>query len=158
MIKTSPSHRLFSLLAPLALLLAAANLHAESPISTSLSGAAEVPPVTTAATGTVHITITPDRMVSGNIKVSGMVPTMAHIHEGAIGKNGPPIITLTKVLDDSFAVPAESKLSEAQYSSFLAGHLYINVHSAAYPNGEIRGQLPGKPMRIANGTGRGKSP
>jgi hypothetical protein len=158
MIKTSPPCRLFSLLAPLALLLAAANLHAESAISTSLSGAAEVPPVTTAAQGTVHITISPDRKVSGNIKVSGMVPTMAHIHEGAIGKNGPPIITLTKVLDDSFAVPADAKLSEAQYSSFLAGNLYINVHSAAYPNGEIRGQLPGKPMRIANKTGRGESP
>ena len=150
MINPSPSRRLLSFLAPLALLLTAANLHAESPISISLSGAAEVPPVTTAAKGTVHITITPDRMVSGNIKVSGIVPTMAHIHEGTIGKNGPPIITLNKTLDDSFAVPADAKLSEAQYSSFLAGNLYINAHSAAYPNGEIRAQLPGKPMRIAN--------
>jgi len=150
MINPSPSRCLLSFLVPLALLLTAANLHAESPISISLSGAAEVPPVTTAAKGTVHITITPDRMVSGNIKVSGIVPTMAHIHEGTVGKNGPPIITLNKTLDDSFAVPADAKLSEAQYSSFLAGNLYINAHSAAYPNGEIRAQLPGKPMRIAN--------
>lgn len=156
--KMSPFRRRLALFSPLVMLLAVANLHAESPISTSMAGVAEVPPVNTAAKGTANIVISPDRMVSGNIKVSGMVPTMAHIHEGAIGKNEPPIITLTKVLDDSFAVPPESKLSEAQYSSFLAGNLYINVHSTAYPNGEIRGQLPGKPMRIANGTGHGESP
>ena len=123
------------------LLVASANLHAQQPISISLSGDAEVPPVTTSAKGTGQITVMPDRTVSGSIKVSGLVPTMAHIHEGAVGKNGPPIITLTKTASDSFAVPAGARLTDAQYTGFTSGELYVNVHSAQYPNGEIRAQL-----------------
>lgn len=146
--QSSPIRRPCRLL-PLAILLASANLYAESPISTSLTGAAEVPAVTTTASGKVNISVQPNRSVSGNIQISGMVPTVAHIHEGPVGKNGPPIITLTKKSDKLFTVPADATLSEAQHASYLAGNLYINVHSATYPNGEIRAQLPGKPMRIA---------
>jgi len=153
MIGTSKFPRsLLGLGIPLALLLlASANLYAQQPMAISLSGDAEVPPVTTSAKGTVQITVQPDRTVSGDIKTSGMIPTMAHIHEAAAGKNGPAIVTLTQTADDSFAVPADAKLTDAQYGSYMNGNLYVNVHSAAYPNGEIRAQLPpGKPMIIAN--------
>ena len=51
---------------------------------------------------------------------------MAHIQEGAPGKNGPPIITLEKSAASSRPVPAGSKLTGAQYKSFKAGHLYFN--------------------------------
>uniref|UniRef100_Q47EC1 CHRD domain-containing protein n=1 Tax=Dechloromonas aromatica (strain RCB) TaxID=159087 RepID=Q47EC1_DECAR len=146
----SSSARWLSRLVPFALLLTAFNLYADSPISISLTGAAEVPPVTTAATGMVTINVLPNRTVSGSIDTKGMVPTMAHIHEGAVGKNGPPIITLIRKDDNTFTIPADAKFSDAQYTSYLAGNLYVNVHSQAYPNGEIRAQLPGKPMRIAN--------
>ncbi len=132
------------------LLIASANLYAQQPMALTLKGDAEVPPVTTAATGTVDINVAPDHKVSGSIKISGLVPTMAHIHEGAVGKNGPPIVTLIKAGNDSFTVPADAKLSDAQYASYLDGKLYVNVHSANFPNGELRAQLPGKPMRIAN--------
>lgn len=135
---TSPLSRV----APLALLLlASANLYAQQPMSISLTGDAEVPPVTTSAKGTGLITVMPDRTLSGSIKVSGLVPTMAHIHEAAVGKNGPPIITLTQTGNDSFAVPAGARLTDSQYTSFTTGELYVNVHSAQYPNGEIRAQL-----------------
>ncbi|MBT9541140.1 CHRD domain-containing protein [Thiobacillus sp.] len=123
------------------LLLASVNLYAQQPISISLSGDAEVPPVTTSAKGTGQITVKSDRTVSGSIKVSGLVPTMAHIHEGAVGKNGPPIITLTQIGNDSFTIPARARLTDAQYTGFTSGELYVNVHSAQYPNGEIRAQL-----------------
>ena len=79
-----------------------------------------------------------------------MFPTMAHIHEAAVGKNGPPIITLSKTSKDSFVVPADARLTEAQYTSYVAGNLYVNVHSEQHPEGEIRAQLLGRPMRIAN--------
>ena len=92
-------------------------------------------------TATGQFTVLPDRSMSGSIKISGMVPTMAHIHEAPVGKNGPPIITLSKSPDDSYAVPAGARLSEAQYKSYATGNLYVNVHSAQYPDGEIRGAI-----------------
>ena len=152
MINTSTfPRRLFCRAAPIALLLlASASLRAEQPISISLNGAAEVPPVATSATASGQFTVLPDRTVSGSIKISGMVPTMAHIHEAPVGKNGPAIITLSKSPDDSYAVPGGARLSEAQYKSYATGNLYVNVHSAQYPDGEIRAQLLGKPMRLAN--------
>lgn len=149
-----PSRSPLSLLrrgVPLALLLfAAAGLHAESPITLSLNGATEVPPVVTAASASGQISVTPDRNISGSIKISGMVATMAHIHEAAIGKNGPPIVTLIKGANDSYTVPAGTRLSEAHYSSYATGMLYVNVHSAQHPDGEIRAQLPGVPLKLAN--------
>lgn len=152
MINPSNSPRaLLVRVAPLALLLlASAGLRAETPISISLNGAAEVPLVATSATASGQFTALPDRSLSGSIKISGMVPTMAHIHEAAVGKNGPPIITLNKSPDDSYAVPAGARLSEAQYESYATGNLYVNVHSAQYPDGEIRAQLLGRPIRLAN--------
>lgn len=138
---TSPS-RLFSRAAPLALLLlASANLYAQQPIEVTLTGSTVVPPVVTTAAGTGQFTITPDHMVIGSIKVFGLMPTMAHIHEAAVGKNGPPIVTLGKTADDSYAVPPNTKLSDAQYGSYMAGNLYVHVHTAKHPDGELRGQL-----------------
>ncbi|KXB31786.1 CHRD domain-containing protein [Dechloromonas denitrificans] len=143
-----PRRPLRTILSMALLFLAAAGLHAE-PLAITLSGAAEVPPVVTSASASGEITVLPNRNISGSIKVTGMVPTKAHIHEAAVGKNGPPIITLTFSPDNTFAVPADSRLSEAQFNSFTMGNLYVNVHSAQYPDGEIRAQIPGKPMRLA---------
>lgn len=146
----SRSTTLLTRLAPLALLLGTTSVLAETPISVSLTGAAEVPAVTTPASGIVNITVMPNRTLSGSIDTKGMLPTMAHIHEGGVGKNGPPIVTMIKKDDNVFMVPSDARFSEAQYTSYLAGNLYVNVHSLAHPNGEIRGQLPGKPIRVAN--------
>ena len=106
-----------------------------------LSGAEETPPVTTSASGAGTITIAADKSVSGTIKTSGIDGTVAHIHVGAPGKNGPPIITLNKGADGVWSVPPDSKLTDEQYGSFQAGNLYVNVHSAEHKAGEIRAQL-----------------
>jgi len=109
-------------------------------IGVTLSGANEVPPVTTSASGGGTITVNDDGSVAGSVTTTGVAGTAAHIHEGAADKNGPVIIPLTKE-EDAYKVPAGAKLTEAQMTSFKAGNLYINVHSAANPGGEIRGQL-----------------
>ena len=132
------------------LLLVSANLYAQQHMSISLKGSAEVPPVITSAMATGKITVLPDHTVSGSIKTSGIAATVAHIHEAAVGQNGPPIITLSKTANDTFVVPADARLTDAEYRSYMAGNLYVNVHSAKYPNGEIRTQLLGKPMHLAN--------
>jgi len=106
-----------------------------------LSGAMEVPPVSTMAAGDGTITIKPDMSVSGKVMTSGLAGSMAHIHIGKTGSNGPVIITLAKSGDNGWIVPEGSKLSEAEYKAYQAGELYVNVHSADHKPGEIRGQL-----------------
>jgi hypothetical protein len=110
-------------------------------VAVSLTGDQEVPAVTTAAKGTGKITIADDKSVTGSIKTTGIMGMAAHIHEAPAGKNGPPIITLEKKGDGEWAVPAGSKLSDAQLESFKAGNLYVNIHSAEHKGGEIRTQL-----------------
>ena len=109
--------------------------------SAALTGAQEVPPVSTSASGRSTIAVASDRSVSGSVIVSGMEPTAAHIHQGAMGMNGPVIVPLAKTAPMTFTVPAGAKLTDAQYDAFKDGKLYINVHSAAHPGGEIRLQM-----------------
>ena len=110
-------------------------------VKVKLIGAEETPPVATTATGTGTISIGADKSVSGTIKTTGIDGTVAHIHLGAPGKSGPPIITLNKGADGTWLVPAGSVLTDEQYASFKAGDLYVNVHSAEHKPGEIRAQL-----------------
>jgi CHRD domain len=110
-------------------------------VKVKLTGAEETPPVTTSASGIGTITIAADKSVSGTLKTTGIDGTVAHIHVGAPGVAGPPIITLTKGEGGVWSVPAGSKLTDEQYASFKAGNLYVNVHSAEHKPGEIRAQL-----------------
>jgi hypothetical protein len=110
-------------------------------IKVNLSGDQEVPPVQTSASGSGTITVEDDRSVRGKITTSDLKGTGAHIHEGAVGKNGPDIITLKKSSDNEWSVPGDAKLTDAQYDAYKAGNLYVNVHSDANKSGEIRGQL-----------------
>jgi CHRD domain len=108
-----------------------------------LEGRQEVPPVTTVAAGTGVITIRPDGSISGSVTTSGINATAAHIHQAARGANGPVIVPMVKSGDFTWSIPPGSKLTEAQHAAHRAGNLYVNVHSAAHPGGEIRGQISG---------------
>jgi hypothetical protein len=110
-------------------------------VKVALSGAEEIPPVQTSATGAGRITVGADRSVTGSVTVSGMTVSVAHIHEGSAGTTGPVIIPLAKTGDNVWSVPPDTKLTEAQFASYKAGNLYFNVHSAANKTGEIRGQI-----------------
>jgi len=110
-------------------------------VTVTLSGAAEVPPVATKASGSGVINIGVDDSITGSVHTSGVDATMAHIHEGAPGKSGPVLIPLIRAGNDGWAVPPNTKLSAEQLKAFKEGDLYVNVHSAGHPAGEIRGQL-----------------
>jgi hypothetical protein len=110
-------------------------------VKVTLSGAEEVPAVTTSATGSGTITVKDDKTVSGSVTTKGVEGIAAHIHAAPAGKNGPPVIPLTKGADGTWTVPANAKLTDDQFAAFKAGGLYVNVHSAANKGGEIRGQL-----------------
>jgi hypothetical protein len=112
-------------------------------VKVKLTGDQEVPPVKTAASGSGSFAISSDKSVSGSITTSGIEGTVAHIHDSVPGqtmcgaKNGPVIIPLTKGPDNTWSAPAGAKLTDAQYASYRAGNLYVNVHSAANKGGEI---------------------
>lgn len=67
--------------------------------------------------------------------------TMAHIHRGAPGENGPPVMTLKVANEGGFkgCDTAPEWLQDALKTNF-SGY-YVNVHTSEYPNGAIRGQL-----------------
>src|SRR4051794_35049269 len=70
-----------------------------------LTAGNEVPPVQSSASGSGTIDVSADGMVSGSVKTTGVQGTMAHIHVGAEGKNGPVIIPLAKGADGEWMVP-----------------------------------------------------
>jgi len=107
----------------------------------SLSGAQEVPPVSTSGSGSGSITVGDDGSVSGSIRVSGVNAVAAHIHQGAAGANGPVIVPFSKNADGSWSPAPGAKLSDAQLAAYKAGNTYVNVHSPQHKGGEIRGQL-----------------
>ena len=123
------------------LLAGCASMSSGKNVNVSLSGAEQVPAVSTAARGSGSITVGNDRSVSGSVTISGLAPVAAHIHVGARGKNGPVAVGLAKSSDTVWAVPAGAKFTEEQYKSFLAGETYLNFHTPANKGGEIRGQL-----------------
>lgn len=120
---------------------AAGTVLANASLKADLTGVQEVPPVKSTAKGAGTIVVGDDKAVSGTIKTSGIKGTAAHVHVGARGENGPPIITLTMASPDEWVVPAGATLTDEQYQSLKDGNLYINVHSDAHKGGEIRAQL-----------------
>jgi hypothetical protein len=109
-------------------------------IKVNLSGAEEVPPVTVPGTGSGSFRVAEDGAISGSVTTKDVQGTMAHIHRGAKGANGPVIVPLDKN-GDTYTVPAGRKLTPEQMNDLKAGNLYVNVHTNRYKGGEVRGQL-----------------
>ena len=116
------------------------------PIIGNLDGNQQVPMVTSTARGT--ITGTFDR--SSNVfkyavTYSGLTPLGAHFHTGAPGASGPIAIELPKnnAARDGYVSPMEGAfiLSAANATALISNGIYLNLHTTAYPNGEIRADL-----------------
>ena len=109
--------------------------------TTALSGANEVPAVTTSASGNVVGTYNKTtKILAYSVAYAGITPTAWHIHKGAAGTTGGVIFDMGTVFSTPFAY-ATPALSATQEADMLAGSFYVNMHSAKSPSGEIRGQL-----------------
>lgn len=112
--------------------------------SASLSGAQEVPgPGDTDGSGNAEITVV-DAVdnVCYEINVTGISPaTAAHIHRGATGVSGPPVVTLEAPTDGETQGCVQAPEAIADEIEANPAGFYINVHTADFPNGAIRGQL-----------------
>ncbi len=133
--------KLLKRLACIALLGGASGWAAAATVHVRLSGAQEVPAVKSVARGEGIITVLPNHALRAEVIVHGFKPTMVHIHEGAAGHNGPPIIWLKPAGAHRWRVAPGTKLTTTEYAAFRAGNLYFNVHSARHPAGELRGQI-----------------
>lgn len=105
----------------------------------SLGGAQEVPAVDTKATGTASLELTGNKLTY-TIEVadlSGDV-TAAHIHMGKEGEEGDAVHTITF---DGMTASGSWEMTEEELKNLMDGMYYVNVHTEANPDGEIRGQI-----------------
>jgi hypothetical protein len=113
----------------------------------SLTGAQEVPPVLSPATGTATVTLNAtETMITVDVVFSGLTggaATAATIQgPAAAGTNGVLQITLTGFPTAMSGAYTQSfAITSGQVSDLRAGLLYVNIHNATHPSGEIRGQL-----------------
>jgi hypothetical protein len=134
------THAARQLLGALALLIGMTGQLA-SAASLTLTGDQEVPPVITSGDGTGELLVATDGTLSGSITTHGVDGTMAHVHRGAKGVNGPVVITLKRGEGGVWTVPPATRLTDDQLAAYRAGELYVNVHTVANKGGEIRTQL-----------------
>ena len=109
-------------------------------LKVNLSGAEEVPPLNVPGSGSGSFRVADDGTITGSVTTKDVQGTMAHIHRGAKGANGPVIVPLDKK-GDTYSVPAGRKLTSEQIADLKAGRLYVNVHTDRNKGGEVRGQL-----------------
>jgi hypothetical protein len=140
---------------------------ANAPINLTLTGAQENPPVVSAGTGTFRATAGTANLAY-TLTASGTATgiTMAHIHSGARGVNGPIVADLIVANPAGVAsINQSGNITVAQLkgpmagdmaafmAALRAGTLYVNVHTLANPGGELRAQFPAPPAPPATGSG-----
>jgi hypothetical protein len=131
----------------------------ERSFKAKLSGSEVVPPVKTMAKGESLFQLSKDgNELTYKLTVADIENvTAAHIHDGKLGKNGPPIVNLFTApkKEGKFSgalsegtITAKDLIGELKgklFSHFIQmiedGHAYVNVHTDRYPDGEIRGQI-----------------
>lgn len=107
----------------------------------ALTGMQQVPPASTTATAIGTATVDHvAKTLTVAVNTIGIAGTQAHIHEAPPGLNGPTVFTLSQTSGGGIWF-AKVSLSDSQLNSLMAGNFYFDVHSAAFPDGEIRGQI-----------------
>src|SRR4051795_5282753 len=112
-------------------------------LKATLDGKSEVPATTSSGTGTADLDYdAASKKLSWKLSYSGLSgpATAAHFHGPAeTGKNAGVAVPIPGAANSP--VEGSATLTDAQASDLLAGKLYVNIHTAANPGGEIRGQV-----------------
>ena len=111
-------------------------------LTATLTGLAETPPGKADGAGGFTVTVDPETNDFCYTLWADKIgkPTMAHLHSGAAGASGPPILTLEVTGKDSDECLAVDKEKLDPIVANPAGY-YVNVHTADFPSGAVRGQL-----------------
>ena len=130
-------------IAVIAILAASTAFAQEMKLKADLTGAQEVPPVTTQGKGSAEVSFEPaSKKLSWTVTYSGLSgpATAAHFHGPAeAGKNAGVAVPIPNQANSP--VTGSATLTDAQAADLQAGRYYVNIHTAANPGGEIRGQV-----------------
>jgi len=111
--------------------------------TSTLNGASETPPNTSAGKGSADVTLDTDgKMLSWTVTYSGLsgAATMGHFHgPAATGVAAGVQIPMTG--DLASPIKGSAAINDGQIGDLRGGLWYINIHTAKNPKGEIRGQL-----------------
>jgi hypothetical protein len=132
----------------------------EQKFTAKMTGKEEVPSHDTKATGNAEFTLSADgKTMSYKVDVMNIDKvTMAHIHHGKVGENGPPVVWLFnsssnptgpmngmlsqgKITSNDLVGPLKGKQMSDLVKLINDGQAYANVHTEPNPKGEIRGQI-----------------
>ena len=109
-------------------------------LKATLNGKSEVPPTSSAGTGTAEFDYDPaTRTIGWELTFAGLSgpPVSAHVQGPAVpGKTGTVVFELGPSM-----LSGKTVLNDVQAADLLAGKFYINIRTARFPGGEIRGQI-----------------
>lgn len=126
--------------------------------ASTLTGAQQNPPIATAATGTASFVLSADRTkVTYTVTHTATGATAAHVHKGAGGENGPVVQPLASF---GASITGTLTVTAAEATDLEQGLWYVNIHTTANPDGEVRGQLvpPGSTLWVTKLSGAQQNP
>lgn len=107
----------------------------------TLNGASETPANASTATGTATLTFnTTTKIFTVVVNFTGITATASHIHKGEAGVAGAVVFGFTAPITSPINYTSAA-LDATQEADLNANLYYVNIHSTAFPGGEIRGQL-----------------
>lgn len=109
-----------------------------------MNGAQSVPSTATDAMGLATVNVSADlSTLNYTVMTTGLTNEIAaiHFHEGGLGENGGVLVDLSDGIDGNMVSGSMMDPEADAIAALLTGDVYVNLHTATFPNGAIRGQV-----------------